>query len=395
MPTLPTTISTDPNLATTTVAGVTSQPLRLTATPDTCFWGYLSRDEPAILRVDSGTELTIEAVTHHSGDAPDLLMDDGVRAIWDGIAEADRTPGVHIMTGPIEVVGAQPGDTLRVDLIAMRPRFAHGSNCAAHWGLFYDTFGKERITIYELDPAPGEQRADGSAAAPSGSAGAPAVFGHTARPVFGFDFSARQLYDLPGVVSERDVAARQAFAPGRDVRVPVRPHLGVMGVAPGDAGRRSSIPPGVFGGNVDNWRFGPGATVFYPVFTEGAGFYVGDPHFAQGDGEICGTAIEASLDVTLRLSVVRDLPVTAPMLLADDRWYTHGFGDTLDEAMRMAAEQMLRFLVDRGGYTMDEAYSLASVAIDLGVTQVVDGTVGCHAGVDRSIVGDVTESAAS
>ncbi len=142
----------------------------------------------------------------------------------------------------------------------------------------------------------------------------------------------------------------------------------------------------MFGGNVDNWRFGPGATVHYPVFTEGAGFYVGDPHFAQGDGEICGTAIEASLDVRLRLSLADDLPVTAPLLKTDTHWFTHGFGDGLDEAMAMAAEQMLTLLVDKGGFTMDEAYSLASVAIDLGVTQVVDGTVGCHAGVAASIL---------
>ena len=87
----------------------------------------------------------------------------------------------------------------------------------------------------------------------------------------------------------------------------------------------SSIPPGVFGGNVDNWRFGPGATVYYPVFHEGAGFYVGDPHFAQGDGEICGTVIEASLDVTLRLSLADNLPVAAPLLRTDTHWYTHGF----------------------------------------------------------------------
>ncbi|CAN5527747.1 acetamidase/formamidase family protein [soil metagenome] len=347
--------------------------IALTATPDTCFWGYLSPDEVPVMTVSSGAELTIEAVTHHSGDAPDLLMDDGIRAIWDGIAVADRSPGVHIMTGPISVEGARPGDTLRVDLLEMRPRLRHGSNCAANWGLFHDTFGKERITIYELDPPH------------DGGAG----FGHVARPVFGFDFTALELYDVPGVVSPADPAARQPFAPGRDVAVPVRPHLGVMGVAPGEPGRRSSIPPGVFGGNVDNWRFGPGASIYYPVFAEGANFYVGDPHFAQGDGEICGTAIEASLDVRLRLSVVHDLPVVAPTLLTDTHWYTHGFGDTLDEAMRMAAEQMLRFLVDRGGYTMDEAYSLASVAIDLGITQVVDATVGCHAGVLRSIVGPV------
>ena len=160
-----------------------------------------------------------------------------------------------------------------------------------------------------------------------------------------------------------------------------------MGVAPGDDERRSSIPPGVFGGNVDNWRFGPGATVHYPVFNEGAGFYVGDPHFAQGDGEICGTAIEASLDVRLRLSIADDLPVVAPLLFTGSHWYTHGFGDGLDEAMAMAADQMLGLLVDRGGFTLDEAYSLASVAVDLGITQVVDGTVGCHAGVSAELLG--------
>lgn len=341
----------------------------LTASPDTCFWGYLDASEPTVLTVDPGDTVTIEAVTHHAGDAPDLLMDEGIRAIWDGIPADSRTPGVHIMTGPIEVRGATPGDTLCVELLSMRPRLAHGSNCAAHWGLFHDRIGKERITIYELVDPPG--------------AGA---FPETARPLFGFDFDARELYDLPGVISEPNEARRQPF--GRAVEVPVRPHLGVMGVAP-DGGRVSSIPPGVFGGNVDNWRFGPGATVHYPVIHDGAGFYVGDPHFAQGDGEICGTAIEASLDVTLRLSIADDVATSAPLLVTDTHWYTHGFGEGVDglgDAMTMAAEQMLQLLVDRGGFTMDEAYSLASVAIDLGVTQVVDGTVGCHAAASRSLL---------
>jgi acetamidase/formamidase len=342
---------------------------RLNATPDTCFWGYLDASEAPVLQVESGDTITIEAVTHHSGDAPDLLMDEGVKAIWDGIAPETRTPGVHIMTGPIEVAGAKPGDTLRVDLLSMTPRMPYGSNCAANWGLFHSKFQKERITIYELvdpDPAGG--------------------FPTTARPMFGFDFTAMELYDLPGVISEPDPSQRQPF--GRAVEVPVRPHLGVMGVAP-EGGRVSSIPPGVFGGNVDNWRFGPGASVHYPVFHEGAGFYVGDPHFAQGDGEICGTAIEASLDVTLRLSVVDDVKAEAPLLRTDTQWITHGFGDGVDglgNAMAMAAEQMLKMMVDRGGFTMDEAYSLASVAIDLGITQVVDGIVGCHAAVDHSIL---------
>jgi acetamidase/formamidase len=187
-------------------------------------------------------------------------------------------------------------------------------------------------------------------------------------------------------VSEPNPSARQPFS--TPIEVAVRPHLGVMGVAPVEKGRRSSIPPGLFGGNVDNWRFGPGATVYYPVFVDGARFYVGDPHFAQGDGEICGTAIEASMNVRLRLSLAEELTVDAPVLRTATHWFTHGFGDDLDEAMKMAAEQMLRFLVDRIGCTMDEAYSLASVAVDVGVTQVVDGTLGCHAAVSIDLVGD-------
>lgn len=350
--------------ATTTSASTTRH--QLPARPDTCHWGYLDAAQPAVLEVGSGDVVGIEAVTHHAGDAPDLLMDDGVRAIWDGIPPEARTPGVHIITGPIAVRDARAGDTLRVDIASMTPRLPHGSNCAANWGLFHERFGKERITIYELlDPPPG------------------GGFPDRARPVFGFDFTTLELYDVPGVVTEPDPAAREPF--GRDVTVAVRPHLGVIGVGP-EGGRRSSIPPGVFGGNVDNWRFGPGATIYYPVFVDGAGFYVGDPHFAQGDGEICGTAIEASLDVELTLSVSDDVATTSPLLVTDERWYTHGFGDGLDDAMAMAADLALRLLVDRGGFTMDEAYSLASVAIDLGVTQVVDGTVGCHAGVPADLL---------
>ncbi|MDZ7733246.1 MAG: acetamidase/formamidase family protein [Acidimicrobiia bacterium] len=264
--------------------------LRLPATPETCFWGHFDPTIPAAPTVDPGSEIHIEAVTHHSGDAPDLLIDDGIRAIWNGIAEADREPGVHIMTGPIHLNGAEPGDRLVVEILSTRPRLRHGSNCAANWELLDDRFGKERITVYELADA--------------------GAFGDTARPLFGFDFTARSLYDLPGAISEPDPATRQPF--GREVSIPVRPHLGIMGVAPPGDERRSSIPPGIWGGNVDNWRFGPGTVVSYPVFHTGAGFDIGDPHFAQGDGEICVTAIEASLDVTVRLGLEKDTPSALP-----------------------------------------------------------------------------------
>ena len=339
--------------------------LQLPAGPDSCFWGRLDPAEPTVLEAASGTVVDIEAVTHHSGDAPDLMMDEGVTAIWDAIDPADRAPGVHIMTGPISVEGATPAGSLLVRILDMAPRVRYGSNCAANWGLLYDTFGKERITIYELDEAEG--------------------FGSTASPVYDYDFTEREIYDIPGVISNPSEDARQPFSV--PVNVPVRPHFGVMGVAPAGGETLSSIPPGVFGGNVDNWRLGPGAAMLYPVFQEGGGLYVGDPHFAQGDGEICGTAIEASINARIQVIAISDIAVTSPVMFVGPNWITHGFGENLDEAMRMAAEQMLWAMTDRLGLSADDAYSLCSVAVDFGVTQVVDGTVGCHGILDTSIFG--------
>ena len=336
----------------------------LPATPETVYWGYIDRDEPARLTIRSGDTVEIEAITHHAGDAPDLLMDDGITAIWAAIPEVERGPGVHILTGPVAVEGAEIGDTLVVRILDMKPRLPHGSNCAANWGLLYSTFAKERITIYGLDEM------------------GPDFCAH-AHPEFAFDFTARPMYDLPGVISEPNAEARQPFS--RVVSVPVRPHFGVMGVAPAESGKLSSIPPSVYGGNVDNWRVGPGATMCYPVFTPGGNLYVGDPHFAQGDGEICGTAIEASLTATIQVSVVKGIGITSPLLETASHWYTHGFGVDLNEAMKMAAEQMLWLMQTHLDLTADDAYSLSSVAMDLGVTQVVDGTLGCHAGIARNI----------
>lgn len=342
----------------------------LPATADHCVWGFIDRDEPARLTVADGAHLRIDAVSHHAGDAPDLTLDAELEALWAAIPPDRRGPGVHILSGPVDVVGAEPGTALAVSIDAMTPRHPYGANVAANWGLLYDTYGKERVTVYALDADPDD-------------AGA---FGRWAHPEFAFDFTARPRYDVPGYVSSPDAVAREEV--DRRVRVPVRPHLGVLGVAPAEAGRLSTIPPGPFGGNVDNWRFGPGATVYFPVFKPGAGFYLGDPHFAQGDGEICGTAIEASATVDLSLSVVPDLELRTPLLETADAWYVHGFGDTLDAAMRRAAEELIIFIRRVLGVSADDAYSIASVAADLGVTQVVDGTVGCHASFAKSIIAE-------
>ncbi len=341
---------------------------KLPATPETVYWGYIDRDQPPCITVNDGDIIEVEAVTHHAGDAPDLLMDDGIRSIWSAIAEPTRGPGVHILTGPIHVLGAEPGDTLAVKILSMWPRTPYGSNVAANWGLLYDIFKKERVTIYELDRKDDKNLIE---------------FPSTAHPIFGFDFKTRPIYDLPGVIIEP--GDREPFS--RAVTVPVRPHFGVMGVAPATAGRQSSIPPGVWGGNVDNWRLGPGAVMCYPVNVEGANLYIGDPHYAQGDGEVCGTAIEASLNAVIQVKVIKGVGNTSPILDTADQWFTHGFGSDLDEALRMATEQMIWLLREKLSFTADEAYSLASVAIDVGVTQVVDGTLGCHAAVRKDLAG--------
>jgi formamidase len=289
-------------------------------------------------------------------------MDDGVRQVYETIAMAERGPGVHIMTGPIFVHDAEPGDTLEVRILGLEPRLPYGSNIAAWWGGLYDEFRKERITIYRIDADAG-----------------------WARAAFAFDYRSSPRYDAPGAIIVPDRGSREpALA---NVTVPLRPHLGVMGVAPKEAGRINSIPPGDFGGNLDNWRIGPGAIMYYPVFNSGALLFAGDPHVAEGDGELSGTAIEASANVLLQVFVRKDFRADHPILETASHWFTHGFDEDLDLAMRQAALRMLDFLTVRKGLSRDEAYSLMSVAVDFGVTQVVDQRKGIHAALPKNLFG--------
>jgi acetamidase/formamidase len=332
----------------------------LRATPATCFWGFFDAALPPVLRVRSGDLVRIETLTHQAGDAPDLMMDAGVRAVYDAIPMAARGPGVHVMTGPIYVEGAVPGDTLEVRVLSMEPRLAYGTNIAAWWGHLYDDFGKERITIYRIDAASG-----------------------LARAAFAFDYKTTARYDEPGIVIAPDHQARQPALP--NVVVPLRPHFGVGGVAPRARGRINSIPPGEFGGNIDNWRFGPGSAMHYPVFHRGALCYLGDPHMAEGDAELSGTAIEASANAVVQLTVRKDLRLTTPMLETPTHWIAHGFDEDLNRAMKAAARALLDFLVDHQDLSRDDAYSLISVAADFGVTQVVDQRQGVHGMIAKNL----------
>ncbi len=345
-----------------TFAGV-SVSHRLPATPDTCFWGYFDPAESPVLKIASGDRVAVEALTHHAGDAPELMMDEAVQAVWAALEE--RGPGPHVMTGPIAVAGAKPGGTIAVTVESMTPRMPYGSTIAANWGGLYADFEQEWITIWKLcesDPGAAEAFAE---------------------PAFWYDFVGRPIYDRPGFVTEPGTAERLPF--GRPLKVPVRPHFGVLGVAPAAAGKVSSVPPDVYGGNVDNWRLGPGSTMYYPVFQEGAGVFVGDPHLAQGDGEVCGTAIECSMNAELSIALVDGFEIDAPVLETATHWYTHGFATDLDEAMRASVRRMLDLIEARYGLARKQAYTLLSVAGDIGVTQVVDANLGCHTAIAKSL----------
>ena len=159
----------------------------------------------------------------------------------------------------------------------------------------------------------------------------------------------------------------------------------MAGVALDVKGRVSTIPPGVHGGNIDNWRIGAGAVMYYPVGVQGALFSIGDPHVSQGDGEISGTAIEASLDVLFQVVLRRDFTFPGPLLETPKYWIVHGFDEDLNLAMRKAATGMLGLMTDHLGLSRNDAYSLMSVAADFAVTQVVDARQGVHARIPRAI----------
>jgi acetamidase/formamidase len=328
----------------------------LPATPSTVHWGYFDPRLPPALVVSSGDLVAIETLTHHAGDAPDLLMDPRIADVFASVT--DRGPGPHLLTGPIAVEGARPGDVLQVDILSATPRLPYGSNLAGHWGHLYDELPTERVTVYELD--------------------VDALLG---RALFGYDWTATPLADQPGTIVVPDAAAREPALLG--VVVPLRPHFGTMGVAPAAPERVSSVPPGDHGGNVDNWRIGAGGRMFYPVQVPGALLSVGDPHVSQGDGEISGTALESSLNGLLRLTIRRDLPFTVPVLETSTELLVHGFGDTLDAAMKAAALRTLDVLVLVFGLTRRDAYSFMSVAVDFTVTQVVDQRQGVHGRIDK------------
>lgn len=403
------------------------------ATVHTVHWGFISRALPPVLRVDPGEVVTIETLTQHAGDdwermiAGDRDAEDVFEWTEQGKAIERRGAGpidasvfgrgagegfgVHICTGPIHVNGAEPGDILEVEVLDIRPRpsrnplypgKAFASNASAWWGYHYkhplDPVDRhETITIFEIEIE------------------APAA----ARPLYSYRWTPQtdpygvvhSTMDYPGVrVDHRTVLHCADALAG--IAVPARMHFGFMAVAPKEAGFVDSIPPGSFGGNIDNWRAGKGSRIYLPVSVEGALFSVGDGHFAQSDGEINGTGLECSLtgDFRFRLHKARQEPsflrgLKGPLIETPDAWVIQSFSypnylrelgssaqsevyrkSTVDLALRNAFREARRFLIDAFGFTEDEALTLMSLVVDFGVTQVADGNLGVHATIDKKIL---------
>jgi acetamidase/formamidase len=270
------------------------------AAVETVHWGYFSRALKPVLTVRSGDFVTIETLTHHAYDdhARMIAGDPGAESVflWTeagknvhrrGAGPLDASIhgrgagegfGVHICTGPVFVEDAEPGDVLEVRIVDVRPRGcanpafagrAFGSNAAAWWGFHYNDLltepkPREVITIYEIDATGGRNWAR-------------AVYNYRWVPQIDPSGVVHKTIDYPGVpVDHRLVEENHGIL--KDVRIPVRPHFGVVAVAPGEAEFVDTIPPGYFGGNIDNWRIGKGTAMYYPVAVPGALFSVGDPH---------------------------------------------------------------------------------------------------------------------
>lgn len=417
-----------PALAQVSAARATGQPSlhHLPANAETVHWGYFSKTLKPQVEVNSGDFVTIETLTHHANDDAERMVqgDAGAESVflWTkekkgvmrrGAGTGDGGGlGVHICTGPVAVRGAEPGDVLEVRILDVAPRpsanpafkgLAFGSNAAANWGYHYKDLltgdkPREVVTIYEVD-AGGDRN------------WAKAVYNFKWVPVTDPTGKVHPTIDYPGLLVDHTKTDRR-FGVLKNIRVPIRPHFGTMGLAPKEADFVNSIPPSYTGGNIDNWRIGKGATMYYPVAVPGALLSVGDPHASQGDSELCGTAIECSLTGTFQLILHKkaDLGGTAlealdfPMIETAEDWVMSGFSypnyladlgadaqneifakSSIDLAMRDAFRKMRGFLMHAKGLTEDEAISLMSIAVDFGITQVVDGNWGVHAIIKKNV----------
>jgi acetamidase/formamidase len=306
----------------------------LRSTPQTVVWGYIAADAPPVLRIKSGQTVRIDTVSHQginkqdpvthfgaAGIAREHVLQDAVDIYRDAARPAPGG-GAHVLTGPIHIEEAQPGDMLEVRVLDIEFRVPYGQNhTASGWGVLPELMADPVSKIIKLDV-------------------------------------------------ERGVAL---FSD--DIEIPLSPFMGIMAVAPPPGSARvSTKPPGAYGGNMDCKQLKTGATLYLPVFNAGALFYTGDGHAVQGDGEVDGTAIEISLAPTLQFIVHQGAGKAMQWPQAEDatHYFVMGMATDLDSAMKYAVQEAVDCLRQRAGLSAADAYALASLGVDFRIGEAVN-----------------------
>lgn len=305
----------------------------LKASPDTCHWEGFDAALAPVLTIASGDTVTVDSVS----GGPAVLPPAGFHVPPELRAIHERSRGVlagHILTGPIAVEGAEPGDTLEVRVQDVRLR--------TDWG--YNVIRPLAGTLPE-------------------------------------EFDRTRLLNIP-----LDAASMTAQLPW-GLKLPLAPFFGVMGVAPPPHwGRITTIVPRAHGGNLDLKELRPGASLHLPVHTRGALFSCGDGHGAQGDGEVCVTAIETALQGDLQFVLHKNTGLAWPLAETPSHWITLGIAPGLDAALDQALRQMIALLGAKAGLSREDAYTLCSLAVDFRVTQTVNQHRGVHAMLAKSLL---------
>ena len=316
----------------------TPQTHRLEATPATVAYGYYWSQAAPVLRIASGDIIDVDTLLTNTpaglekAGVSEARIQSSLKAIVAEVTGERRGPGGHILTGPVFIEGAEPGDVLEVRILSIDLAIDYGYN------------GCSGVLPENCEP------------------GVPVRI----------------------IPLERSTM-RAEFAPG--IVVPLRPFFGSMGVAPApEAGRVSSNPPGRHAGNLDNRELIAGSALYIPVFVRGALFEVGDGHVAQGDGEVDQTAIETSLRGRLQLTVRKDMKLSWPRAETASDYISMATDPELLVATKAAIQEMVDFLVAEKHLTRHEAYQLVSIAGNVAVTQLVDKpNVGVHVRLPKSI----------
>jgi acetamidase/formamidase len=312
---------------------------RLEATPDTVAYGYYWSEAKPVLRIASGdiidvdTLLTSNPNTLRRLGVPEEKIQQSLKDIVEKVTGERRGPGGHILTGPVYVEGAMPGQVLEVKVLSIDLPIDYGYNGCS--GFIPENCGQQasRTLLLQLD-----------------------------REKMTSEF-------LPGIV------------------VPLKPFFGSMGVAPApELGRVSSNPPSRHAGNLDNRELVAGSTLYIPIFVPGALFEVGDGHAAQGDGEVSQTAIETSLRGRIQLTVRTDMTLTWPRAETETDYITMAADPDLTVATRTAIQEMVNFLAETKKLTPQQAYQLTSIAGHVAITQLVDKpNHGVHVRMPKSV----------